>query len=109
MRTIALETFRIIHKTSPGFLHNLITIKENSYNFRYKNTAVLSQPRTERYGKKALALRQQDYGTPYPMKLGRFHHLALSKILFPPGVSQKIALVALVDNNPSLAALNLKF
>jgi len=33
MRTIALETFKIIHKKSPLFLQDLVTIKNNIYNF----------------------------------------------------------------------------
>jgi hypothetical protein len=31
MRTIALETFKIIHKKSPLFLQDLVTIKNNIY------------------------------------------------------------------------------
>jgi hypothetical protein len=41
MRTMALETYKIVNKSSPEFLHNLITLKENSYNFRYKLTVNL--------------------------------------------------------------------
>jgi hypothetical protein len=37
------------------FLHNLITLKENSYNFRYKLTVNLPRPRTTRYGKKSFS------------------------------------------------------
>jgi len=33
MRTMALETFKIVNKFSPEFIQNIITIKENSYNF----------------------------------------------------------------------------
>ena len=51
MRTIALETFKIIHKKSPTFLQDLVVIKNNSYNFRYSNTADIPRPRTTRYGK----------------------------------------------------------
>jgi hypothetical protein len=52
MRTIALETFKIIHKKSPLFLQDLVTIKNNIYNFRYiLNTADIPRPRTTKYGK----------------------------------------------------------
>ena len=37
---MALETFKIPNKSSPEFIQNIITIKENSYNFRYQNTKV---------------------------------------------------------------------
>ena len=52
MRAIALETFKIIHKKSPLFLQDLVTIKNNIYNFRYiLNTADIPRPRTTKYVK----------------------------------------------------------
>jgi hypothetical protein len=47
LRTIAVETFKIIHKQNPSYLHDLISIKDQKYNFR---TAVLPRERTTRYG-----------------------------------------------------------
>ena len=38
------------NKDGPTYLHDLVEIKEHSYNFRYSNTAKLSKPRTTRYG-----------------------------------------------------------
>ena len=40
MRTMALETFKIPNKSSPEFIQNIITIKENSQipKHRYQNT-----------------------------------------------------------------------
>ena len=34
IRTIAIETFKVIHRKSPQYLHDLIDIKARSYNFR---------------------------------------------------------------------------
>jgi hypothetical protein len=34
IRTIAIETFKIIHRKSPQYLHDLIDIKARSYNPR---------------------------------------------------------------------------
>ena len=51
MRKIALETFKIIHKKSPMFLQDLLTIKNNVYDFKYINTADIPRPRTTKYGK----------------------------------------------------------
>jgi hypothetical protein len=39
IRTIAIETFKIVNKTSPLYLHDLITIKQSKYSFRYQNTS----------------------------------------------------------------------
>jgi hypothetical protein len=53
MRTIALETFKIINKKSPLFIQDLFIIKNNLYNFRYTNIAEVPRPRTSNYGKKS--------------------------------------------------------
>jgi hypothetical protein len=50
LRTIAVETFKIIHKQSPSYLHDLISIKDQKYNFRHQDKAVLPRVRTTRYG-----------------------------------------------------------
>ena len=52
MRTMALETFKILNKSNPEFIKNIITIKENSYNFRYQNTVDVT-----RYGKKSFSYK----------------------------------------------------
>ena len=52
LKTIAVETFKIIHKSSPSYLHDLINIKLQNYNFRSRETAVL-RIRTIRYGLKS--------------------------------------------------------
>jgi hypothetical protein len=39
--------------SSPEFIQNIITIKENSYNFRYQNTVDVPRPRTTRYDKES--------------------------------------------------------
>ena len=50
IRSIAVETFKIVNKQSPLYLHDLINIKQNKYSFRYSNTASIPQVRTTRYG-----------------------------------------------------------
>ena len=53
IRTIAIETFKIIHRKSPQYLHDLIDIKARSYNFRSKNTTAVPRVRTTMYGIKS--------------------------------------------------------
>jgi hypothetical protein len=55
LKTIAIETFKIIHKKSPSYLHDLINIKLQNYNFRSQETAVLPRVRTTRYGLKSFS------------------------------------------------------
>jgi hypothetical protein len=51
--SIAIETFKIIHKESPIYLHDLVNIKKHNYSFRYKNTADVPSVKTTRYGLKS--------------------------------------------------------
>lgn len=53
LRSIAIETFKIINKQTPSYLHDLINIKKHNYSFRYSNTAEIPQVRTSRYGIKS--------------------------------------------------------
>ena len=53
IRCIALETYKILNHLNPSYLHDLVKYKNNCYNFRYKNTVEIPQPRTENYGKKS--------------------------------------------------------
>ena len=52
MRTMALETFKIMNKLSPSCLHNLVHLRNSKYYFRYNNILDIPQVRTSRYGKK---------------------------------------------------------
>ena len=51
IRLIAIETFKILHKLTPAYLHDLVTYKESHYSFRYDNLADLPRVRTTRHGK----------------------------------------------------------
>ena len=45
-----IETFKIINKETPQYIHDLLTLKNNKYNFRYSNTAHIPTVKTTRYG-----------------------------------------------------------
>ena len=51
MRTMALETFKIMNTLSPSCLHSLVHLRNSKYYFRY-NILDITQVRTSRYGKK---------------------------------------------------------
>jgi hypothetical protein len=40
--TIAIETFKIINNETPQYLHDLVTLKNNKYNFRYRKYSTLT-------------------------------------------------------------------
>ena len=69
MRTIALKTFKIIHKKSPLFLQDLITIKYNIYNVRYINTADIPRPRATKYGKNSFRYEAARLWNTLPSKI----------------------------------------
>ena len=53
MRTMALETYKIVNKLAPVCLHDLVNVKNSKYAFRYSNILDVPQVRTTRYGKKS--------------------------------------------------------
>jgi hypothetical protein len=40
IRTMALETYKIVNKLAPVFLHDLVNVKNSKYAFRYSNTNI---------------------------------------------------------------------
>ena len=54
IRTMAVETFRILNDMSPPVLSDLVRIRDcSSYNFRYQNVLQVPQVCTTKYGKKS--------------------------------------------------------
>ena len=41
-----MKHFKIIHKESPIYLHDLVNIKKHNYSFRYENTADVPSVKT---------------------------------------------------------------
>ena len=55
LRTMAIETFKIIHKQSPVYLEDFIQLKVSSYTFRYTNLLTIPGVRTVKYGKNSFS------------------------------------------------------
>ena len=55
IRSMAIETFKSIYKISPPCLHNLVTLKNSSYSFRYNNIVEVPNIKTDRYGRKSFS------------------------------------------------------
>ena len=54
LRTMAVETFRILNDMSPSVLSDLVRVRDyTSYNFRYQTILQVPQIRTTKYGKKS--------------------------------------------------------
>ena len=60
LRTMTLETFKILHDLAPPSLSNLVKIKENKYNFRYSNILQIPTVRTTTYGKNSANMGQNN-------------------------------------------------
>ena len=52
MRTLALETYKIINKLAPDCLHDLVHMNNSKYSFRY-NILEIPQNKSTWYGKKS--------------------------------------------------------
>ena len=60
LKTIAMETFKILNEMAPPFLTNLVRLRDNLvYNFRYNNILQVPQVRTTTYGKTVSGMLQQ--------------------------------------------------
>ena len=56
LRTMALETFKILNNMSPPVLSNLVRLRENTvYNFRYNNILQVPRVSTSKFGKKSFS------------------------------------------------------
>ena len=53
LNVIANETFKILNKDSPEYLHNLLSYKPSTYNSRKENQATIPYVNTTRYGIKS--------------------------------------------------------
>ena len=53
VRTMAIETFKILNGFAPSVLSDLLIKRENKYNFRYSNILQIPQVRTSTQGKKS--------------------------------------------------------
>ena len=51
MRTMAIETFKILNNLAPPVLTNILQKRENRYNFRYSNILQIPSVRTSKFGK----------------------------------------------------------
>ena len=50
MRTLAIESYKILHDLSPDCLTDLVKFKSQTYNFRYTNVLEIPKVRTVSYG-----------------------------------------------------------
>ena len=53
LRTIALESFKILNNLSPVYLNDLLTFKKHSYCFRYQTPVEVPQVRTVKHGSRS--------------------------------------------------------
>ena len=54
LRTMAIDTFRILNNMSPSVLSDLVRVKEcSTYNFKYQNILQVPKVHTTKYGKKS--------------------------------------------------------
>ena len=72
-RPIDIETFKIINKETPQYRHDLVTLKNNKYNFRYRNTVHIPTVKTTQYGLNLLDTMLQKLGMSCQTTSGKKH------------------------------------
>ena len=70
LRTIVVETFKIIRKQSPSYLHDLISIKDQKYNSRHK-AVLLRVSLCTRYGLKKIRYNAAQIWNELPNHFGQ--------------------------------------
>ena len=50
LRTLAIETFKVVYGLSPTYLQEFLCFKDSSYNFRYSNLLEIPRTKSTRYG-----------------------------------------------------------
>ena len=100
IRLMAIETFKILHKMTPLYLHDIVSYKESNYSFRYEKVADIPRVRTTRY--RRLATRRRWCGTVSQVSLGDW---------FTPGVAPRANILCVnpVNFNPVFVILYLIF
>ena len=97
---IAIETFKIPHKLSPVYLHDLVSYKESSYSFRYDNLVDLPRVRTTRYGKSTFCYEAAGVWKSLPNELRKVEDFGEFRRLSTPGAAPRanVLCVNLVKN-----------
>jgi hypothetical protein len=61
IRTMALETFKIVNKIAPVCLQNLVSVKQSKYSFRYVNILDVPRVQSTHYGKKSFKFAAEPF------------------------------------------------
>ena len=94
MRTMALETYKIINKLAPVCLHDLVHMKNSKYSFRYNNILEIPQIKSTRYGKKkSFRLLHLHCGTTSQIISGLKIAFLNSSLFFSPGMGPNVAVL----------------
>ena len=97
MRTMALETYKIINKLAPVCLHDLVHMKNFKYSFRYSNILEIPQIKSTRYGKKSFDLLHLHCGTASQIISGLKIASPNSRVFCSPGMGPNVAVLHVDD------------
>ena len=97
MRTMALETYKIINKLAPVCLHDLVHMKNSKYSFRYNNILEIPQTKSTRYGKNLSDLLHLHCGTASQIISGLKIASLNSRVFCSPGMGPNVAVLHVDD------------
>ena len=81
LRTMALETFKILNNMSLPVLSNLVRLRENDvYNFGYNNILEVPRVRHQNLVKRVLDMQQRSHGTVFQMSSEKWVHCNFNQL-----------------------------
>ena len=107
IRTMALETFKIVNKIAPVCLQNVVSVKNSKYSLRYVNVLDVPRVKSTHYGKKSFKFAAATLWNSLPNHFrteNSFFHIL--KVWSGPGMIRNVA-VLLADSTFVLAAFHL--
>ena len=82
LKTMSIETFKVLNEMAPPVLSNLVRLRDNSrYNFRYNNILQVPQVRTTKYGKNSFRYAAAVLWNSFPDKFRQVNNFSQFKSL----------------------------
>ena len=98
LKTMSIETFKILNEMAPPVLSNLVRLRDNSrYNFRYNNILQVPQVRTTKYGKNSFRYAAAVLWNSFPDEFRQVNNFSQFKSLLQTGMVGIVDVIC-VDN-----------
>ena len=105
LRTMALETFKILNNMSPPVLSNLIRWRENIvYKFRYNNILQVPRVSTSKFDKKSFSYAAAVLWNIFPNEFRKVSNSINSRLWFKTGMVKTVSVICVDSCSMGLSA-----